>query len=59
MPNLAKLFAMDLINHKIIEFYIKVRPLIRENPECIEGADLHCFLSAVKVLFGWYAIEAI
>jgi len=59
MPHLARLFGMVVVNHKIIDFYMRIKSVISEDPMCAEGADLHCFLSAIKVVFGWYAIEAV
>ena len=59
VTGLAKSFAMRCGVKIISSAYPAVRPLIKLDPECDEGNELHSLLSAVKVVSSTLAIPVV
>lgn len=59
VTGVAKFFAMRCGAKIISSAYPAVRPLIKQDPECDEGNELHSLLSAVKVVCSTLAIPVV
>ncbi|CAG9312285.1 unnamed protein product [Blepharisma stoltei] len=56
LPHLAKMFAVRTGYLFLCENYVRIKSKVEEDPECLELAEHHAILSALKALASWYGM---